>query len=497
MKRNSSLLLFSTIILVIISLTVANIVTNLAFHFLPLASITTYKGVVTELIALLFWWLLNKTYLKTTIDWHIKTKTRHWLFILPVAVVLVGDATLNPSFDFTFNNVSAAILLGLTVGIFEEYVFRGILVNYLYRHFRLSAFLTAILSALAFSLVHLVNALDGNLTNTVAQVLMAFSLGLFFAIIYLITNNLWLVIIAHTIIDAFDQLAFGTLSNTAGTSMITSLIYTIFFILLGIFLLHHFSVDNTFSREFISTSIKNSNSLNFSTPISNTKMTISPTKTLIAILIPPLEILLGTQLIKLVNGQLAKSIIMDLVFLIGFLAAIWMYRDVLKTDWRQFKHHWFIKLLLAIGGVVISYAILIGVRVLIRSLGLNISVGNSIDLLSIQSATVSLIASLTVLMAPFTEEIIFRHALFYQWKKRGALTWIMFIISAILFGLAHWNNFDGNVIAMMPYMVVGAWYALIYYFSKNIWQNILTHFLFDIVQFLSAVLLFVVALIQG
>lgn len=58
-------------------------------------------------------------------------------------------------------------------------------------------------------------------------------------------------------------------------------------------------------------------------------------------------------------------------------------------------------------------------------------------------------------------------------------------------------NFDGNVIAMIPYMLVGAWYALIYFFSKNIWQNILTHFLFDVIQFLGALLVFVVALVTG
>jgi membrane protease YdiL (CAAX protease family) len=69
----------------------------------------------------------------------------------------------------------------------------------------------------------------------------------------------------------------------------------------------------------------------------------------------------------------------------------------------------------------------------------------------------------------------------------------MFVLSAILFGLVHWNNFDGNIVAMIPYMAVGAWYALIYYWSRNIWQNILTHFLFDFIQFLSALLLFILA----
>ncbi|WPC22254.1 CPBP family intramembrane metalloprotease [Pediococcus inopinatus] len=228
---------------------------------------------------------------------------------------------------------------------------------------------------------------------------------------------------------------------------------------------------------------------------SNKQFKISPIKTIIAILIPPLELWIGPMAIKLVSGQIAKAAIMDLIFFLGFIAAIWLYHDVLSTDWKQFKHRWFFKFLLAIGGVVVSYLILIGARLLLKSVGLADG-ANTTDLLSIQSATLGLVGSLTVLMAPFTEEIIFRHALFYQWKNRGLLTWLMFIVSAILFGLGHWNNFDGNVIAMIPYMLVGAWYALIYYFSHNIWQNILTHFLFDIMQFLGALLVFVVAFFQ-
>lgn len=223
---------------------------------------------------------------------------------------------------------------------------------------------------------------------------------------------------------------------------------------------------------------------------------INPLKTITALLIVPLELLIGAAVAKLPTSQLIKVLLSTLVFLAGFIVAISLYHDVLAAEWQIFKRRWFIKLLLAVGGVIVSYAILAGARFVLTSTGLAAST-NSADLLSIQSATVGLVGSLTVLMAPFSEEIIFRHVLFYQWKNRGIFTWLMFIISSVLFGLAHWNNFDGNVIAMIPYMLVGAWYALIYFFSKNIWQNILTHFLFDVIQFLGALLVFVVALVTG
>ena len=72
----------------------------------------------------------------------------------------------------------------------------------------------------------------------------------------------------------------------------------------------------------------------------------------------------------------------------------------------------------------------------------------------------------------------------------------MFLLSSFLFGLAHWNNFNGDIFKMIPYMVVGAWFAIIYYKSKNIWQNIMTHFFFDFLQVIAAVVVLILSLIQ-
>lgn len=166
---------------------------------------------------------------------------------------------------------------------------------------------------------------------------------------------------------------------------------------------------------------------------------INPLKTITALLIVPLELLIGAAVAKLPTSQLIKVSLSTLVFLAGFIVAISLYHDVLAAEWQIFKRRWFIKLLLAVGGVIVSYAILAGARFVLTSTGLAAST-NSADLLSIQSATVGLVGSLTVLMAPFSEEIIFRHVLFYQWKNRGIFTWLMFIISSVLFGLAHWNK---------------------------------------------------------
>lgn len=223
---------------------------------------------------------------------------------------------------------------------------------------------------------------------------------------------------------------------------------------------------------------------------------ISKSKLSIAILIPIVELTIGALIAPLIPSSWGKVIFNDILFFVGFFIAINLYKDVLKADWQKFKEHFLRNIAFAFLGVIISYVLLSLVR---SGLKATLSVGEvQKDLLSISTSTASLgvIGSLTALMAPFTEEIIFRHALFYQWRNRGIITALMFLISSILFGLVHWNNFHGDLTQMIPYMVVGAWFALIYFKSKNIWQNIATHFLFDFLQVAAAVMMLIVSFLQ-
>lgn len=225
--------------------------------------------------------------------------------------------------------------------------------------------------------------------------------------------------------------------------------------------------------------------------------TINKSRTILALLIPIIELALGTLVVPLIASTKGEKIIITVaIAVIGFIAALLLFGNVLKKDWPSFRRHIWRNLALAILGVVAAHLLLIFVRYLIGIIGgsgMNAVASNN-EMLSIQSASLDLLGSLTALMAPFTEEIVFRHALFYQWKGRGILTGIMLIVSSIAFGLVHWNNFDGQIIRMIPYMCVGLFFALIYYFSKNIWQSIMTHFFFDIISFASALFIFVITL---
>jgi CAAX amino terminal protease family. len=225
------------------------------------------------------------------------------------------------------------------------------------------------------------------------------------------------------------------------------------------------------------------------------KININKSRLTIAILIPILELLIGGFVVPYISTLWGKVIFGDILFFIGFAIAVSLYKEVLKADWKKFKVHLIRNIFFALLGVIISYLILSIVR-----MGLKVTLvagGENDNLLSISTnmASLGVVGSITSIMAPFTEEIIFRHALFYQWCNRGFVTFLMFLLSSALFGLAHWNNFNGDIFKMIPYMVVGAWFAIIYYKSKNIWQNIMTHFFFDFLQVIAAIVVLILSLI--
>lgn len=158
-----------------------------------------------------------------------------------ILIMIGGDSLLGASYHLTVSSVLTALILGLLVGAAEEFVFLGLLISFLKKYFTLTALQIALWSGVIFGAVHVVNvSSSGNLLNTVAQILGAFGIGFLLAAIYLITNNLWMIMIGHGLIDALDQIAFSSLSNAVGTSIFTGVLYFVAYLLIGIWLLNKY-----------------------------------------------------------------------------------------------------------------------------------------------------------------------------------------------------------------------------------------------------------------
>ena len=93
----------------------------------------------------------------------------------------------------------------LLIGITEEFLCRGWLLNEFLERFsnsKKNIVLSIILSSLVFGLMHIVNIGAGQtIVETIIQIINATFLGVFFALIYFKTKNIWSVVLIHAIWD--------------------------------------------------------------------------------------------------------------------------------------------------------------------------------------------------------------------------------------------------------------------------------------------------------
>lgn len=191
----------------------------------------------------------------------------------------------------------------------------------------------------------------------------------------------------------------------------------------------------------------------------------------------PAELLISFLIFKVVlhDPNATVALVINLIiFGCGLGVMLYLFGPVLKAQWQLYKKRLFLKLLLNIILTLGCFLILSFTRGLMG----NTLAANPLDSVTYDALFLMIIASIQPLMAPFSEELTFRYLLFLKIKP-GVLKVVMFFVSSILFGLIHYFNFNGSAIDTVPYMVVGAYFALISYGFKNIWGSIFTHFFFN------------------
>lgn len=134
----------------------------------------------------------GKCYTVYTVNWE---STGDWVTAVILAVLLVFPAcnllTGLPAFGFS-------MLLAAVAAVAEECFFRGFLFTALQKKNR---YVAALCSALAFALLHLLNAGKYPLDHTLLQMGAAFSAGLAFSGVLWKTKKLWLCILGHLLIN--------------------------------------------------------------------------------------------------------------------------------------------------------------------------------------------------------------------------------------------------------------------------------------------------------
>lgn len=123
-----------------------------------------------------------------------------WLLLIPLA--FPGVLMFN---DFSIDGASATLIIVSFLATFlgalmEETVFRGLVLGYL-RSKNYSDHKAVLLSALFFSLAHLVNLKHAPLLNVMLQLVYAFYMGLLFGVLLIKVNNVWLLGLAHGLLN--------------------------------------------------------------------------------------------------------------------------------------------------------------------------------------------------------------------------------------------------------------------------------------------------------
>ncbi|MFY0630893.1 MAG: CPBP family intramembrane metalloprotease [Flavobacteriaceae bacterium] len=129
-----------------------------------------------------------------------------FLLLIPFYTVVFGSLSLVGT-DLSNITIVDSVLLCLamlSVGFVEEFIFRGILQSIMLKRFinhKNGVYISVLLPALLFGLLHLVNLDPSNIAASVGQVVYAFFIGSAFGAILLRTNKLIPLAILHGLID--------------------------------------------------------------------------------------------------------------------------------------------------------------------------------------------------------------------------------------------------------------------------------------------------------
>ena len=163
----------------------------------------------------------------------------------------------------SIENIITVILLYILVGIFEDFLTRGITLNILldkYGKTKRGIWFSIFLSSLIFGVIHFTNIFTGaSFEGVLIQVISATCIGMYFSAIYLRSGSVWVVALLHGFYDVvvsipsfFDVKEIVDVSSEYGDTISnyswSNLIIGLIFILLSLFLLRKKKFDEVYYR---------------------------------------------------------------------------------------------------------------------------------------------------------------------------------------------------------------------------------------------------------
>lgn len=173
---------------------------------------------------------------------------KNFAFIIPCLIIAINNlqwyALLNGKMQLIHTTIKDYLLFSgycLSIGLFEEVVFRGIIFTFLLGYFRKDKkglFVSCVLSSIIFGLMHLFNGFS---MGTLLQVCYTTLTGLLFAICYVKTKNILIPAIVHSIYNfcgmlfSLEGLGSGVVFDT-GTVVVMAIVD----VLVAIYIIYDF-----------------------------------------------------------------------------------------------------------------------------------------------------------------------------------------------------------------------------------------------------------------
>lgn len=149
---------------------------------------------------------------------QFKNTLKSLIIMIPALIIAINNFPIIAFFDgrATLTDPMYRIFLFLieclSVGFFEEILFRGIILLVLIQkleHRKNGTMYAILISSIFFGMLHLLNLFQGaSISDVMLQVGYSFLVGVMWAVMYLRTHHLWLTMLMHALYNFFGQVMF-------------------------------------------------------------------------------------------------------------------------------------------------------------------------------------------------------------------------------------------------------------------------------------------------
>lgn len=165
-----------------------------------------------------------------------------------------------------------------------------------------------------------------------------------------------------------------------------------------------------------------------------------------------------------------------IIYLILIISCIVLLKKEIVTDFKILAKQDAMKIFwICIAGIGCSYLGNYAGSIISSIIG---SVGDSANQSTIEELLFSryslAIIIMSVFIGPIVEELVFRKSLHSLLRNIKVPTWLIVIISSVLFGFIHVSS-AGDIGYVFPYIFMGAALGGLEVFSKNIYPSIFVH----------------------